>query len=153
MFSFWGKGLLKGLSVTGKVIFRKNLTEEYPLVKPNIPSQWRGGFAYEKDKCIACGICVLECPNDAILLVKEKDENNKNVPKEYKINLGYCLSCGLCVESCPVNCIHFTKEFESATYLKKESVLDLFNNQNLEAERSTYGKPVEKKEEKEEGIL
>ncbi len=149
MFKFWGKGLLQGLSVTGKAIFRKKLTEEYPLVKTKMPSQWRGGFSFEKEKCIACGICVMECPNQAIFLAKEKDENNKNVPTAYKINLAYCLSCGLCVESCPTKCIHFTTEYESASYLKKDSILDLFNNQNMEAELSTYGKPkkIEKKEE------
>ncbi len=148
MFNFWGKGLLQGLSVTGRAIFRKNITEEYPLVRPDIPSQWRGDFAYEREKCIACGICVMECPNEAIYLAKTKDENNKNIPTAYKINLAHCLSCGFCVESCPTKCIHFTTEFESATYLKRETVLDLFNNQNLDAEFSTYGKPakIEKKE-------
>ena len=149
MFNFWGKGLLQGLSVTAKTFFRKNVTEEYPLVKTKMPPQWRGGFAFEKEKCIACGICVMECPNEAIKLVKCEDENNKNIPLEYKINLAHCLSCGLCVESCPTKCVHFTTEYESASYFKKDSVLDLFNNPNLDAEFSTYGQPkkVEKKEE------
>ncbi len=149
MFKFWGKGMLQGLFVTGRAIFRKNVTEEYPLVKTIMPSQWRGGFSFERDKCIACGICVMECPNEAIYLEKGKDENNKNIPLAYKINLGHCLTCGLCVELCPTKCLKFTTEYESATYFKEDSLLDLFNKQNIETESSSYGQPVKlvKKEE------
>lgn len=151
MFNFWGKGLLEGLSVTGRAIFRKNVTEEYPLVKTKMPSQWRGDFSFDRDKCIACGICVMECPNQAIYLAKGKDENNKNIPTAYKINLGLCLTCGLCVEHCPTKCLKFTTEYESASYFKKDALLDLFNNQNTDVESSTYGqvkkvKKIEKKE-------
>ena len=146
LFNFWGKGLLQGLSVTGRVIFRKKLTEEYPKVQIKMPEKWRGSFSFDREKCIACGLCVMECPNEAIWLQREKDENNKNVVTGYKIDLAHCLSCGLCVESCPTKCIKFTREFESATYLKKDSILDLFNNQNLEADISAYAQP-EKKEE------
>ena len=95
MFNFWGKGLLQGLSVTARTFFRKNVTEEYPLVKTKMPSQWRGSFAFEKEKCIACGICVDTCLMKAIVL-----ENLKA-----RIDSDWCCGCLICRDNCPTNSI------------------------------------------------
>jgi ferredoxin len=53
------------------------------------------------DECIACGVCVEECPNEAI---SEGDPI-------YSINPDLCTECvgffdePQCVEVCPVDCI------------------------------------------------
>lgn len=142
----YGKGLLKGLGVTGKYIFRKKVTEKYPDEKPQLAERWRGGFQLDVNKCIACGLCERACPNSAIKLTTEKDENNKKKLTSYELNSSYCLFCGFCVEACPKNCLRFTKEFETATYFKDDTKLDLFNKQNLSAPVSTYGQPEKKVE-------
>jgi len=51
------------------------------------------------DKCIACGLCVKFCPEDAIR-IKKVDGKNKSVV-DYK----YCKGCGLCAEICPIKAI------------------------------------------------
>lgn len=141
----FGKGLLKGLGLTGRVIFRKKITEKYPEKLPQLPERWRGGFQLDVSKCIACGLCERNCPNRAIKMSTQKDENNKKQLASYELKYSYCLVCGLCVEGCPTHCLRFTHEFENATYHKEQAILDLFNNQNLSAPMSTYGLPEKKK--------
>jgi len=137
----YGKGLLKGLSVTGRNVFRKRLTEKYPEEKPQLAARWRGGFQLDVNECIACSLCEKACPNSAIKLTTEKNEENKKQLASYELNQSYCLFCGLCVEACPKKCLRFTREFETATYHKEEVKLDLFKNQNLSASASIYAQP------------
>jgi len=45
----------------------------------------------DEEKCIACGICVQECPIDAISMEGGKAE----------IDMGKCIHCGTCHSVCP----------------------------------------------------
>ena len=51
----------------------------------------------EKDFCVACGVCVIVCPKDAITIYKgcyaEIDET-------------MCIGCGLCEKNCPAGVMH-----------------------------------------------
>ena len=46
------------------------------------------------DSCIACGVCMANCPVDAI---SEGDI--------YSIDAATCTDCGACAEDCPVGAI------------------------------------------------
>ncbi len=48
------------------------------------------------DDCIACGTCLPECPESAIL---EGDPI-------YTIDADLCTDCGVCEETCPTEAIH-----------------------------------------------
>lgn len=54
----------------------------------------------KKDDCIGCGICVEECPADAISLISALAE----------INMDDCIRCGICHEICPQNAVRHDKE-------------------------------------------
>ena len=54
----------------------------------------------DNNKCIGCGICVKECPIQAISL-----ENRKAV-----INMKKCIRCKKCHEICPQKAIRHDKE-------------------------------------------
>ncbi len=49
-----------------------------------------------KEKCIGCGACAAECPNQAITL----DNNGKA-----EIDQKKCKKCGRCIEVCPVEAV------------------------------------------------
>lgn len=49
-----------------------------------------------KDECVGCGVCVDDCPSEAISM----DGENIAV-----VNADECIDCGLCVDSCPTDAI------------------------------------------------
>ena len=88
--SFW-KGLLsllKGMGVTGKYFFSRKVTEQYPENRATlkIPERFRGTLTMNYDeigqhKCIACGICQMNCPNGTIKIEASKINNEDGKTK------------------------------------------------------------------------
>ena len=80
------------------------------------------------EKCVACGLCSVACPADAIYL--EAGENDGSVmagPRYasiYQIHKTRCIFCGYCEEACPVSAIFMGKDYELAVYDKKDFVWD-----------------------------
>jgi len=46
-------------------------------------------------ECISCGVCVAECPVEAISAGES----------QYEISPGACIDCGACIGCCPVEAI------------------------------------------------
>jgi NADH-quinone oxidoreductase subunit I len=80
------------------------------------------------EKCVACGLCAVACPADAIYL--EAEENDGSVAagpryaKVYQIHKTRCIFCGYCEEACPVSAIFMGKDYELAVYSKDDFVWD-----------------------------
>jgi pyruvate ferredoxin oxidoreductase gamma subunit len=55
---------------------------------------------FNPEKCNACGICAMFCPDNCIYM-----ENKKYFP-DYE----YCKGCGICVQECPANAIELMSE-------------------------------------------
>jgi len=142
----YGKGLIKGLSITLGHLFDKKVTEEYPEQRPNLPDRFKGSFELNVPKCISCGLCANACPNHVIKIESEKDENNKKKLTGYKMMTERCLYCGFCVEVCPTKALMWTKEFENAVYLRWDVNLDLFSGYVPSPEDE---KPAQKESEEE----
>ena len=52
----FGSGLIKGLAVTAKHAFQREITEQWPEQRPDLPPASQGFFEYELEKCIGCGL-------------------------------------------------------------------------------------------------
>jgi len=83
---------------------KKPFTRNYPREAVDVPECFRGLHSYDRDKCIACGLCERVCPTDAIKVDRVK--------RRITINIGRCIFCGYCQDICPKGAIKLTKRFE-----------------------------------------
>ena len=114
-FSLWE--LLKGLNVTGRYLFKRKITVQYPEEKTPMSPRFRGLHAlrrYEngEERCIACKLCEAVCPALAITIDSEEREDGTRRTTRYDIDLFKCIYCGFCEEACPVDSIVETHVFE-----------------------------------------
>lgn len=139
-FSSVGKGissLAKGMTVTGKELVTPKITEQYPENRHTtlkIADRFRAELTLKYDeqghhKCIACGICQMNCPNGTITLktrmVELPDGKKKKVLEKYLYDLGSCTFCMLCVTSCPQDALEFSNDFEQAVFTRSKLVEQL----------------------------
>src|SRR2546422_6437917 len=101
-----------GFATTLKYMFKKPITVNYPEQKIPMFPKYRGKQVLMRDengleKCVACGLCSVACPADAIYL--EAAENDGTVQagpryaSVYQIHKTRCIFCGYCEEACPVD--------------------------------------------------
>ena len=122
-----------GFATTLKHIFKRPITVNYPEQKVPVFPKYRGKQVLMRDengleKCVACGLCAVACPADAIYL--EAAENDGTVQagpryaKTYQIHKTRCIFCGYCEEACPVSAIFMGKDYELAVYSNKDFIWD-----------------------------
>lgn len=87
--------------------------------------RFRGGhLRLDLKKCMACKVCAMNCPNGALKLTVEIDENKKRHMAAYMHDIGRCMYCDLCIEACSFNALQWDKDYELATYFKEDLVYD-----------------------------
>ena len=139
--------LLQGMQVTGKELVTPKVTKQYPENRSNleIADRFRATlkFVYDAEgnhKCIACGLCQMNCPNGTIhietKMVELPDGKKKRKLDKYMYDLGSCTFCQLCVLSCPHGAIEFSNDFEQAVFTRDKLVQQL----NYLPEKETPGK-------------
>jgi NADH-quinone oxidoreductase subunit I len=109
--------LLKGMSLTGRYLFARKITVQYPEEKTPISPRFRGLHALRRypngeERCIACKLCEAVCPALAITIESEHRADGTRRTTRYDIDLFKCIFCGFCEEACPVDSIVETHLFE-----------------------------------------
>ena len=109
--------LLKGLSLTGRYLFARKITVQFPEEKTPQSPRFRGLHAlrrYENgdERCIACKLCEAVCPAMAITIESSVRDDGSRRTTRYDIDLTKCIFCGFCEESCPVDSIVETRILE-----------------------------------------
>jgi len=109
--------LLKGMMVTGRYLFARKITVQYPEQKTPLSPRFRGlhalrRYANGEERCIACKLCEAVCPAMAITIESELRADGTRRTTRYDIDMTKCIFCGFCEESCPVDSIVETSIFE-----------------------------------------
>ncbi|MES2772026.1 MAG: NADH-quinone oxidoreductase subunit NuoI [Pseudomonadota bacterium] len=115
--SLFLKELFKGMSVTGRYMFARKITVQYPEEKTPQSFRFRGLHALRRypsgeERCIACKLCEAVCPALAITIESDQREDGSRRTTRYDIDLTKCIFCGFCEEACPVDAIVETRIFE-----------------------------------------
>jgi len=117
--------LFRGLMLTGRYLFRKKITVEYPEERTPLSPRFRGlhalrRYASGEERCIACKLCEVVCPALAITIESEERSDGTRRTTRYDIDMTKCIFCGFCQEACPVDAIVETQEFEYASETRAE---------------------------------
>ncbi|MDR2689967.1 MAG: NADH-quinone oxidoreductase subunit NuoI [Azoarcus sp.] len=117
IFSLFLWELVKGLRVTGRHLFSRKITVQYPEEKTPLSSRFRGLHALRRypngeERCIACKLCEAVCPAMAISIEAAPRDDGSRRTTRYDIDLTKCIFCGFCEEACPVEAIVETRIFE-----------------------------------------
>lgn len=109
--------LLQGMRLTGRYLFTRKFTVQYPEEKTPQSPRFRGlhaqrRYANGEERCIACKLCEAVCPAAAITIESEQREDGTRRTTRYDIDLFKCIYCGFCEEACPVDAIVLTRVFE-----------------------------------------
>lgn len=115
--SFGLRELMQGMGVTGKYLFERKITVQYPEEKTPLSPRFRGHHALRRypngeERCIACKLCEAVCPALAITIDLEERPDGTRRTTRYDIDMFKCIYCGFCEEACPVDAIVETNIFE-----------------------------------------
>lgn len=126
--------LFRGLALTGRYMFARKITVQFPEEKTPYSPRFRGLHALRRypngeERCIACKLCEAVCPAMAITIESAEREDGSRRTTRYDIDLTKCIFCGFCEESCPVdsivetNILEYHGEKRGDLYYTKEMLL------------------------------
>jgi NADH-quinone oxidoreductase chain I len=123
-FERYGKGLVKGLTVTIRHLLRHPVTTQYPEQRLITSRRIRGNeLIWDNRKCTGCATCAKTCPQGAIRIITSVNlEENKYKVENMEVDTGYCIQCGLCVEACPYEALFMGYAYERAKYRRSDLV-------------------------------
>ena len=109
--------LFKGMALTGRHLFARKITVQYPQEKTPQSPRFRGLHALRRypngeERCIACKLCEAVCPALAITIESAQRDDGSRRTTRYDIDLTKCIFCGFCEEACPVDAIVETRVLE-----------------------------------------
>ncbi len=138
--------LLRGLMVTGRSLFARKITVQYPEERTPLSPRFRGlhalrRYANGEERCIACKLCEAVCPALAIVIESEPRADGTRRTTRYDIDLTKCIFCGFCEEACPVDSIvetdilEYHGESRGDLYMTKDKLLAIGDRHEREIAR------------------
>jgi NADH-quinone oxidoreductase subunit I len=120
--------LFQGLGVTGRRLFSRKVTIQYPEQKTPLSPRFRGHHALRRypngeERCIACKLCEAVCPALAITIELAERPDGTRRTTRYDIDMFKCIYCGFCEEACPVDAIVESNIFEYSFDERGENIM------------------------------
>lgn len=137
--------MFRGMYVVLEHFFRAPYTILYPYEKGPVSPRFRGEHALRRypsgeERCIACKLCEVICPAQAITIEAEERADGSRRTFKYDIDMTKCIYCGFCEESCPVDAIVETPNVEYSTNTREEL---LYNKEKLLANGDKWEQEIQ----------
>ena len=127
--------LVEGIGTTlkhmGRTLAGKEVTQQFPEVRPQLPPNYRGVHRLNRDeqnrvKCVACYMCSTACPAHCIDIVAAPSPwpDREKYPETFVIDELRCIYCGMCEQACPVDAIELTTLFDLTGFSREEMMFD-----------------------------
>ena len=119
--------------------FQRPLTECYPIEKRPPVEAFRGMLYWHPQDCTGCGLCVKDCPADAIELITIDKASKRYV---FRFHSDRCTFCGQCAYNCRFDCIRLENDEWELAELDRDNMTILYGRPE-DIERVTTGYEVE----------
>ncbi len=113
----YGTGVMRGMLMTLRHVFRPAITVDYPEQQRDIPVRARTNLLWFQERCTGCSTCAQACPDGCILVETAPRADGTLEIVRYEIDFRICMYCGLCTEACPYQAIQAGGRYDDAVYV------------------------------------
>lgn len=106
----WFKHKFGLIAVLVEALFKAPGTKRGSARGVKLPKGSRGAIVIQAGQCSGCGLCVRDCPANALILEKESAQKYRLIYYPAR-----CAYCGQCEESCRNNAISHSLDLPETT--------------------------------------
>lgn len=99
-------------------LFQHPATRRYPFERLAAPTRLRGALRWNPERCSGCGMCVKDCPANAIELIT-LDKATKRFVLRYHVDR--CTFCAQCERTCNFGCLTMSNDQWELAALDKQA--------------------------------
>lgn len=104
-------------------LFKRPATIPYMGGRLTLDERCRGLLQYDPAQCVACGLCMRDCPTGALKVVNEGTREEKKM--RAFLNTGKCIFCGQCVDSCARKSLSMSSKADLSQFAHDDLTVEL----------------------------
>jgi formate hydrogenlyase subunit 6/NADH:ubiquinone oxidoreductase subunit I len=109
-----------------KAMIHRPVTQRYPFERLAAPERFRSKLQWNLNECTGCGLCVKDCPANAIDVVTLDRKAKRFV---FRYHVDRCTFCGQCVATCNKHCLSMPQDDWELAALNRDEFVVLYGNE------------------------